>query len=184
MAGLYIHFPFCKQACHYCNFHFSTTTKNLQPMVDAMIVEMKLRKDYLQNEKITSVYFGGGTPSLISIEQLELLFNNIYQLFIVDEHAEITLEANPDDLTKDKINLLKQTPINRLSIGIQSFFEDDLKWMNRAHNSQQAKDSINFAKEAGFENITIDLIYGMPNLSDEYWIKNIETLRLWLINQL
>ncbi len=175
MAGLYIHFPFCKQACHYCNFHFSTTTKNLQPMVDAMIVEMKLRKDYLQNEKITSVYFGGGTPSLISIEQLELLFNNIYQLFIVDEHAEITLEANPDDLTKDKINLLKQTPINRLSIGIQSFFEDDLKWMNRAHNSQQAKDSINFAKEAGFENITIDLIYGMPNLSDEYWIKNIET---------
>jgi oxygen-independent coproporphyrinogen III oxidase len=175
MAGLYIHIPFCKQSCHYCNFHFSTSTKNIQLMVDALIAEMVLRKDYLQNEKITSVYFGGGTPSLLSIQQLELLFNNIYQLFIVDEHAEITLEANPDDLTKEKINLLKQTPINRLSIGIQSFFEEDLKWMNRAHNSQQARNSIQLAKDAGFKNITIDLIYGMPNLSDENWIKNIET---------
>ena len=175
MAGLYIHIPFCKQACHYCNFQFSTSTKNLQPMVDALIVEMKLQKDYLQNEKITSIYFGGGTPSLLSIEQLELLFNNIYLLFIVDEQAEITLEANPDDLTKEKINLLKQTLVNRLSIGIQSFFEEDLKWMNRAHNSQQAKDSIKLAKDAGFKNITIDLIYGMPNLSDENWKTNIDT---------
>jgi len=175
MAGLYIHIPFCKQACHYCNFHFSTSTKNLQPMVDALIVEMKLQKDYLQKEKITSIYFGGGTPSLLSIEQLELLFNNIYLLFIVDEQAEITLEANPDDLTKEKIYLLKQTPVNRLSIGIQSFFEEDLKWMNRVHNSQQAMDSIQLAKDAGFKNITIDLIYGMPNLTDENWKTNIDT---------
>jgi len=175
MAGLYIHIPFCKQACHYCNFHFSTSTKNLQALVNSMVGEMKLRKGYLQNEKITSIYFGGGTPSLLSIQQLELLFNTINQLFIVAKNAEITLEANPDDLTKEKINELKQTPINRLSIGIQSFFEEDLKWMNRAHNSNQAKDSIQFAKDAGFENITIDLIYGTPELTDEKWIKNIQT---------
>lgn len=184
MAGLYIHIPFCKQACHYCNFHFSTTTKNLQPMVDAMISEMKYRKDYLQYEKVTSIYFGGGTPSLLSLQQLELLFNSIYQCFIVDEKAEITLEANPDDLTKQKIFELKKTPVNRLSIGIQSFFEEDLKWMNRAHNSQQAKDSILYAKESGFENLTIDLIYGMPELTDEKWLKNIETAMSFGINHI
>jgi oxygen-independent coproporphyrinogen-3 oxidase len=175
MAGLYLHIPFCKQACHYCNFHFSTSTKDFQPMVDAMIREIKLRKDYLQNDKINSIYLGGGTPSVLSLSQIELLFNTVYHNFIVDEHAEITLEANPDDLSRIKLDALKQTPVNRLSIGIQSFFEEDLKWMNRAHSSDQAKNSIIDAQLAGFDNITIDLIYGMPELTDEKWLKNIDT---------
>ena len=184
MAGLYLHIPFCKQACHYCNFHFSTSTKDFQPMVDAMIREIKLRKDYLQNDKINSIYLGGGTPSVLSLSQIEILFNTVYHNFIVDEHAEITLEANPDDLTRIKLEALKQTPINRLSIGIQSFFEEDLKWMNRAHSSDQAKNSIIDAQLAGFDNITIDLIYGMPELTDEKWLKNIDTVLSYEIDHL
>ncbi len=153
-------------------------------MVDAMVREIELRKDYLKGETLQSIYFGGGTPSLLSSKQLELLFNIIHKYFIVDEQVEITLEANPDDLTKDKILVLKQTPINRLSIGVQSFFEEDLKWMNRAHNAQQAKDCIRFSKDAGFKNITIDLIYGMPSLTDEKWMSNLETALQFNINHI
>lgn len=174
MAGLYLHIPFCKQACYYCNFHFSTSAKDYQPVVDAMLREIILRKSYLKDEPLQSIYLGGGTPSLLSQKQLDQLFNTIHTHFIVETNAEITLEANPDDLTKEKITELKQTPINRFSIGVQSFFEEDLKWMNRAHNAQQAKDAIRFAKEKGFDNITIDLIYGMPSLTDEKWNSNID----------
>jgi len=174
MAGLYIHIPFCKQACHYCNFHFSTTQKNKQQIVSAIASEMNLRKGYLNGESISSIYFGGGTPSILSVDEIKQLLNSVYDNFIVEDNAEITLEANPDDLTIEKINELAQTKINRLSIGIQSFFDDDLIWMNRAHQSKQALDCISNAKKAAFENITIDLIYGMPTLTDEKWIANLE----------
>ena len=174
MAGLYIHIPFCKQACHYCNFHFSTTKKNKQQIVSAIASEMNLRKGYLNAESISSIYFGGGTPSILSVDEIKQLLNSVYDNFIVEDNVEITLEANPDDLTIEKINELAQTKINRLSIGIQSFFDDDLIWMNRAHQSKQALDCISNAKKAAFENITIDLIYGMPTLTDEKWIANLE----------
>jgi putative oxygen-independent coproporphyrinogen III oxidase len=177
MAGLYLHIPFCKQACYYCNFHFSTSEKDYQPMVNAMLHEMELRKDYLR-EPLQSIYLGGGTPSVLSPSQLDQLFNRINQLFSIEKDAEVTLEANPDDLTREKIMELKASPVTRLSIGVQSFFEEDLKWMNRAHTSQQAKDCIRFAKEKGFDHLTIDLIYGMPSLTDEKWLSNIqETLQ-------
>lgn len=143
-------------------------------MVDAMVKEIELRKDYLQNENITSVYFGGGTPSMLSTSQLDQLLNTIYRHFIVTKQAEITLEANPDDLSKEKISEIKKTTVNRFSIGIQSFFDEDLQWMNRAHSADQAKECIVNAKEAGFDNLTIDLIYGMPSLSNEKWMSNIE----------
>ncbi|MEI6507418.1 MAG: radical SAM family heme chaperone HemW [Bacteroidota bacterium] len=175
MAGLYIHIPFCKQACHYCNFHFSTTQKNKQQIVGAIASEMNLRKGYLNGENISSIYFGGGTPSILSVDEIKHLLNSVYDNFIVEDNAEITLEANPDDLTIEKIYELAQTKINRLSIGIQSFFDEDLIWMNRAHHSKQALDCISNAKKAGFKNITIDLIYGMPTLTDEKWIANLET---------
>jgi oxygen-independent coproporphyrinogen-3 oxidase len=139
-----------------------------------MIREMELRKDYLQSEPLSSIYFGGGTPSLLSAKQLDSLFNSIHKHFIVADHAEITLEANPDDLTPEKNAELKTSPLNRLSIGIQSFFADDLQWMHRAHTAQQAEGAVQLAKAAGFENLTIDLIYGMPMLTDEKWIANLE----------
>ena len=137
MAGIYIHIPFCKQACHYCNFHFSTQQKLLPQMLQAIGEEAALRKDYI-NEKVETIYFGGGTPSLLSIEQLKFLIKNFKSIFEVDEAAEITLEANPDDITEEKLIAWKTNGINRLSIGVQSFVEADLKWMNRAHNATDA----------------------------------------------
>jgi len=175
MSGIYIHIPFCKQACHYCDFHFSTSLQNKNTFLLALKKEIELRKDYLIGNKISTIYFGGGTPSLLSLKEISDIFDSLTNYFSIDADAEITLEANPDDLTKEKIKELKRTPINRLSIGIQSFFDEDLKLMNRVHDSAEAKASVKFAQEAGFKNITIDLIYGIPTLTNENWKKNIAT---------
>ncbi|MEZ4852907.1 radical SAM family heme chaperone HemW [Flavobacterium sp.] len=175
MSGIYIHIPFCKQACYYCDFHFSTSLKKKEAMILALAKEIELRKNELLNsEKIETIYFGGGTPSILSVEEIQFLINTVYQNFEVVENPEITLEANPDDLNNESIRLLANTPINRLSIGIQSFFEDDLKLMNRAHNAEEAKKCLEIATKH-FNNITVDLIYGIPNMSNERWSQNIET---------
>lgn len=175
MSGIYIHIPFCKQACYYCNFHFSTQLKTMDEMVNAICYEIDLRHSYLAETVLQSIYFGGGTPSLLSNAHLSQIFETIKKYFTITKGAEITLEANPDDLTEEKLLALKQTPINRLSIGVQSFFDADLKWMNRAHNANQAQQAITTAKQIGFHNITIDLIYGTPGLTNHNWLKNIET---------
>jgi oxygen-independent coproporphyrinogen-3 oxidase len=172
MAGIYVHIPFCKQACHYCNFHFSTNQTALPAMIEAIMLETTLNQHYLQ-EKVQTIYFGGGTPSLCSIEQITQMLAHFKQLFLVDEDAEITLETNPDDITEDKLIAWKAIGINRLSIGVQSFVEEDLQWMNRAHNSKQSLQSLQLIQQY-FSNITIDLIYGTPTLTNEQWIKNID----------
>lgn len=177
MAGIYLHIPFCKQACHYCNFHFSTSLRHKEGMIDAICREISLQKNYLNGAELQSVYLGGGTPSVLAIEDLIRIFELIARLHPIADHAEITLEANPDDLTPEKLqDIKKHTPINRLSIGVQSFFDNDLKWMNRAHHARQAKDAIEDALKAGFEDITVDLIYASPTTSDEQWKQNLETV--------
>jgi oxygen-independent coproporphyrinogen-3 oxidase len=176
MAGIYIHIPFCKQACHYCDFHFSTSLKMKDDFIKALLNEIALQKDFFDTgEIIETIYFGGGTPSLLDQKDLDSIFTAIHQYFNVAADAEITLEANPDDLTAAKLRMLYSTPVNRLSAGIQSFDDTELQWMNRAHNSQMALSCIHDAQAAGFENISVDLIYGSPVLSDEQWIKNLET---------
>jgi oxygen-independent coproporphyrinogen III oxidase len=175
MAGIYLHIPFCKQACHYCDFHFSTSQRGREDLLDAMLMELKRRASELQGQEVRTIYFGGGTPSLLSYDELMRFFEDMYTLFIVDAQAEITMEANPDDLTKAYLKLLKQSPINRLSVGVQSFREEDLLSMNRAHNKEQALSCIPNAADMGFENISIDLIFGWPNLELHHWIKNVET---------
>jgi oxygen-independent coproporphyrinogen-3 oxidase len=181
MSGIYIHIPFCKQACHYCDFHFSTSMKKKDEMVLALVKEIAMRKNEFElldsagnNNQIETIYFGGGTPSVLTTEEINLLIRTVYDNYKVVENPEITLEANPDDLSTERILELSKSPINRLSIGIQSFYEDDLKMMNRAHNSVEA---INCLTEATkyFDNISLDLIYGIPGLTDEMWKKNIET---------
>lgn len=176
MAGIYLHIPFCKQACHYCDFHFSTSLKHKTPLLEAMLLELEFQKDYLEGETLRSIYFGGGTPSLLSRAELEMIFEKIYLLFRVEPNAEITLEANPDDLDKAKLNVLQHLPVNRLSIGVQSFFDEDLKSWNRAHNKAEAEACIKGAQDAGFSNLTADLIYGSPTTSVEHWIYNIDQL--------
>jgi len=174
MSGIYIHIPFCKQACHYCDFHFSTSMKKKDDMVLALAKEIVMRKNEFSNEVVETIYFGGGTPSVLSNDEINFLISEVYKNYEVVENPEITLEANPDDLSTERIIELSKTPINRLSIGIQSFYEEDLQLMNRAHNSAEA---INCLKEATkyFDNISLDLIYGIPGLTDEMWRKNIET---------
>ncbi|MFB9056275.1 radical SAM family heme chaperone HemW [Mariniflexile ostreae] len=173
-AAIYIHIPFCKQACHYCDFHFSTSLKKKDALIDALVLELELRKEELKNQIVKTIYFGGGTPSLLTIPELRLITDTIYSHYNVTETPEVTLEANPDDLSKSLIIELSKSPINRLSIGIQSFFEADLKLMNRAHNAEEAKASLALATQY-FNNISIDLIYGIPGLSHANWMKNIET---------
>ena len=173
MAGIYLHIPFCKQFCNYCNFYFSTSLQHKNEVIDAILLELKNRKEYLEHEKIETIYLGGGTPSLLSGDELKLIFETIYSNFDVSQDAEITLEANPDDLTSLKLKTFKETPINRFSIGVQSFHDDDLKYMNRAHTASEALDCIARTQDIGFENISIDLIYGTPTLSNEDWISNL-----------
>ena len=170
---MYIHIPFCKQACHYCDFHFSTSMKRKGELVDSLCTELLLRKEEVSGE-VETIYFGGGTPSLLTSEELQQLFDTVFGNFPVAEDAEITLEANPDDLSEEKLKMLADSPINRLSIGVQSFFEEDLRMMNRAHNEKEALESIATAKKY-FDNISIDLIYGIPGMSRERWKKNLET---------
>ena len=173
MSGIYIHIPFCKQACHYCDFHFSTSLKKKDEMILALAKEIEMRKSEFQDEVVETIYFGGGTPSRLQIADLRLQIDTIYQNYTVTENPEITLEANPDDLSIDYLIELSKIGINRLSIGIQSFFEDDLKMMNRAHNSAEAKKCLEVATMY-FDNISIDLIYGIPGMSNEKWMQNIE----------
>lgn len=172
MAGIYIHIPFCKQACNYCDFHFSTSLKKKGELVKALCRELILRKDEL-TENVETIYFGGGTPSLLSKQELLDIFKTIFENYRITNQPEITLEANPDDLSREKINQMANSPINRLSIGVQSFFEEDLRWMNRSHNAEQAMNSIIFALQE-FDNISLDLIYGVPGMNDEKWRKNLE----------
>lgn len=174
MSGIYIHIPFCKQACHYCDFHFSTSMKKKDDMVLALAKEIAMRKTEFSTEIVETIYFGGGTPSVLSNDEINFLISEVYKNYKVVENPEITLEANPDDLSTERIFELSKSPINRLSIGIQSFYEEDLQLMNRAHNSAEA---INCLTEATkyFDNISLDLIYGIPGLTDEMWKKNIET---------
>jgi len=174
MSGIYIHIPFCKQACFYCDFHFSTSLKKKDDMIAALLKEIEIRKEELQNTVIETIYFGGGTPSVLSVDEIQQLIDAVYQYHTVVEHPEITLEANPDDLSEDKIIELSKSPINRLSIGVQSFFEKDLKLMNRAHNSEEAKKSLSVATQY-FDNISVDLIYGIPDCTNEEWKENIQT---------
>ncbi|MCW3124588.1 MAG: hemW [Bacteroidetes bacterium] len=176
MAGIYIHIPFCKQACHYCNFYFSTSLAQKENLVGAIIKEIELSKDYLTGETIETIYFGGGTPSLLEVSELKAILDTIYMVHPKVDLKELTLEANPDDLTAAKIAdlaSLKTMGLNRLSIGVQSFFDADLIYMNRAHNSGEAQEAIKRAQDAGFSDLTIDLIYGTPTMSDENWLANI-----------
>ncbi len=173
MASLYIHIPFCKQACNYCNFHFSTQVDYAADMVKAISMEIKLRKHELPNEPLNSIYIGGGTPSILSESLLNELLESVYKNFEIEKNAEITIEANPDDITPEKLQAIKKTPINRFSMGVQSFFDDDLIWMNRAHKAHEAEDSIKLIQNFGFDKISIDLIYGGPTLLNQNWIKNL-----------
>jgi oxygen-independent coproporphyrinogen-3 oxidase len=174
MAGIYIHIPFCKQACFYCDFHFSTSLKKKEEMLVSLVKEIKLRKGELKGAIIETIYFGGGTPSVLSTEEIRGLIAAVYLNFEVIENPEITLEANPDDLSEEKLIALSKSPINRLSIGVQSFFEKDLKLMNRAHNAAEAKKSLALATRY-FDNISLDLIYGIPGCTNEEWRTNIKT---------
>ena len=173
MSGIYIHIPFCKQACHYCDFHFSTSMGKKEAMVNALCKELELRKSEFSGERVATIYFGGGTPSVLETTEIEQLINTVREYYDVVDKPEITLEANPDDLSEEKILQLAVSPINRLSIGIQSFFEEDLKLMNRAHNALEAEKSLELASKH-FDNISIDLIYGMPNMTLERWKQNID----------
>jgi len=173
LAGIYIHIPFCKQACYYCDFHFSTSLKRKNELLNSIKKELEIRKNDVGSEIIETIYFGGGTPSLLTFEELKAIFEVIYSNYKVTSKAEITLEANPDDLTSEKILELSKLPINRLSIGIQSFFEDDLTFMNRAHTAEESKKCLEEAL-LYFDNITIDLIYGVPNMTSEKWLKNLK----------
>ncbi len=173
MSGIYIHIPFCKQACHYCDFHFSTQLGKKEAMLLAIKKEIELRKDEFENHKVATIYFGGGTPSILTTTEIETLVTAVHENYKLVENPEITLEANPDDLTDDKIIELSNSPINRLSIGIQSFFDEDLKLMNRAHSSDEAVNSLSMATQY-FDNISIDLIYGIPGMDNNRWKANIE----------
>ncbi|SEF86944.1 radical SAM family heme chaperone HemW [Sphingobacterium lactis] len=172
---IYFHIPFCKQACHYCDFHFSTSLKYREDLLAAMHLEIEKRAAYL-SEDVHSIYFGGGTPSILEADEIQGLVDKVSQHFHISTDAEITLEANPDDLHKKKVQALRGTAINRFSIGIQSFFEEDLRWMNRAHNAEEATSSIMRVQDAGFENITCDLIYGYPLLTNAKWKSNMQQL--------
>jgi oxygen-independent coproporphyrinogen-3 oxidase len=174
MSGIYIHIPFCKQACHYCNFHFSTSLKFKEDMIDSIIKEIELSKNYLKSSFLDSIYFGGGTPSLLSVKELERILIKLQIYYSWDTSVEFTLEANPDDLNKEKISGFTELGVNRWSLGIQSFLPEDLHFMNRSHDRSQAIKALTDLQNYGTKNITIDLIYGTPTLSDDQWIQNIE----------
>ena len=173
MAGIYLHIPFCKQACTYCNFHFSTSLAQKDAMMQALTKEIGLQQHWLAGAAVETIYLGGGTPSLLSADELMRLFDALHKTFKIDALKECTLEANPDDLSPAYLKALRGTPVNRLSIGIQSFREEDLRYMNRAHTAQQSDYAIKAAQDAGFSNLSIDLIYGTPGLSDAAWLENI-----------
>lgn len=174
MAGIYIHIPYCKKACHYCNFHFSTSLNTKNGFIQALLKEIELQQHYAGGATIRTIYFGGGTPSLLDHRELMEILDRITDAFNVATDAEVTLEANPDDITVQKANDWINCGFNRLSIGVQSFDDADLTWMNRAHTASQAEHSIQTIREAGFNNFSIDLIYGTPTLSDQQWQRNVD----------
>jgi len=174
MAGIYIHIPFCRQKCHYCNFYSLASMKYFDEVVDAIGKELVLAKHFLPQNTVDTIYFGGGSPSLLSEKHLNYLFDILKKNYSINNNAEITLEANPDDLTEEKVMVLAKTPVNRLSIGIQSFNDDDLKYLNRSHDSQTAINAIGNARLAGIENLTIDLIYGIPVSTNDTWESNLQ----------
>lgn len=176
-AGIYLHIPFCKQACVYCNFHFSTSLKYKDDVLNALLHEIEMQRDYLQDTRIATIYFGGGTPSILPVSDINRLIDAIHRFYHVDALQEVTLEANPDDLDKHYLQDLKHTAVNRFSIGVQSFRDEDLKYMKRAHNAQQADYAIKAAQDAGFDNLSIDLIYGTPGLSDTAWKHNLHMVK-------
>lgn len=175
MSGIYIHIPFCKKACHYCDFHFSTSFKHKDQMIISLKNEILIRNRELKDKKIESIYFGGGTPSVLSTLEINSLIQTVFDNYIINDSVEITLEANPDDLSHEKILELSKTRVNRLSIGVQSFFQKDLTLMNRSHSSNQAIGCIKSASKY-FDNISVDLIYGIPGLDNSRWKENIEIL--------
>jgi oxygen-independent coproporphyrinogen III oxidase len=174
MAGIYLHIPFCKQACHYCDFHFSTNLEKKKELTEAIAEEIRMQHHYLAGELIETIYFGGGTPSLLEGEELEMILKTIRSLMPVAQHAEITLEANPDDLSLQKLKEIHQAGINRLSIGIQSFDNNILRYLNRAHDTAAALQCIEDSRKAGFTNISVDLIYAIPGQDSAAWMKNVE----------
>lgn len=181
MAGIYLHIPFCRQACTYCNFHFSTSLSSKNEIIGSLLKEIELRRDYLQGAVIETIYFGGGTPSLLSTAEIEALLKVVHRFHPVASTVEVTLEANPDDLDSDKLKQLYETGVNRLSIGIQSLFDEDLQWMHRAHSRKQAFDCIEQSYQVGFKNLNADLIFGFHLLSQSKWEKNINQFLAWQI---
>jgi len=173
MAGIYIHIPFCNSKCNYCNFYSVASSKHLDAYIPALLKEIALQHSYLEKEPIETIYIGGGTPSLLGYTQLASILEKLNKTFEIKPDAEITIEANPNDLNASKIKEFKNLFINRLSIGIQSFFKEDLKYLHRLHSPSQAETAVKRSQDAGFENISIDLIYGIPTLSDENWKKNL-----------
>lgn len=173
MAGIYIHIPFCKQACFYCDFHFSTNQALQKDLVEAICKELEIQKEYVGGESIETIYFGGGTPSMLAQSELNSILDSVSKNYSVTGKPEITLEANPDDLSLKKLQALKQSGINRLSIGVQSFDDTVLKFLNRAHNADEAERAISQAQDFGIENISIDLIYAIPNRGEALWLDDI-----------
>ncbi len=176
MAGIYIHIPFCKQACSYCNFHFSVSLKNKASFVKALIKEIETQSNFINDDVIETIYIGGGTPSLLDYDELQFIFGALRKKFTISNDAEISLEANPDDVNKTSLAEWKKIGINRLSVGLQSFNENELKWMNRAHNAAQSIQSILAIKAAGFSNFSVDLIYGSPLQTNEDLKRNFEII--------
>ncbi|MFC2114131.1 radical SAM family heme chaperone HemW [Bacteroidota bacterium] len=177
MAGIYIHIPFCRKACDYCNFHFSTSLRRKAGLIDAICSELETRKDYLRNEAVESIYFGGGTPSLLEVQEVEKILKQLHRQFEVNSDAEVSLEANPDDLDIAKLEGLKSAGINRLSIGIQSFRQEELNMLGRMHSAQDAVQCLMNARQTGFDHVSIDLIYGIQNSTEESWMNNLEQLK-------
>lgn len=174
MSGIYIHIPFCKSKCGYCGFYSLPSLKLKDRFLEALKEEMVTRKRYLKSETVNTIYFGGGTPSLLTISEIDDLLHHINTHYPIAENAEITLEANPDTLSLDYLQALRKMGINRLSIGIQSFFDDDLKYLGRKHDATHARQCLGWAKQAGFSNISIDLIYGLPTSNAEQWNRNLD----------
>lgn len=178
MAGIYIHIPYCRQACHYCNFHFSVSHRNRAAFLDTLLLEISIQANFFRNigedGEISTVYLGGGTPSVLENDELERLFEHLGNVFSIAGAEEVTLEANPDDLDREKLLFLRDTPVNRLSIGVQSFYDDDLRYMNRLHSPAQAVESIELAQQLGFDRLTVDLIYGTPTMDDRRWQQNLD----------
>ncbi len=176
MAGFYLHIPFCRKVCYYCDFHFVASLKHKDSLIKAICEELTLRSNNWNSFCFDTVYFGGGTPTVLPVDDLSLLIKTIYELYHVDKVNEFTIEANPDDLSRSYLKELKQnTPVNRISIGVQSFIDRDLALLNRRHNAALAVESIKAAKDSGFENITIDLMYGIPGMTPDDWKRNLDT---------